>query len=251
MLQNLEKPYSVYNKSLFNLIHQPDIQTFIQINLDSQQFRGYIQETEKTSTLRLFKGEEYQALPLSEQLIPEGSFYLSESSSNSINLLPKALQLGDISGITGQIAGFIENPYQSDITWAWKSYKRSKTEVVEQLLQDLATYYPQAIEITLPDGSNILELQRLTEVFVTEDSDERTLLTHPDGQIEIKKVGGELRILSGVKQYPEEKMSHSCYSASSELSGQLLSPISEGFMWTNIFFSYSSQEIAFCYSLDN
>lgn len=158
------------------------------------------------------------------------------------------LTLGELTLISGDEQAFLENPFQTDLNWVWKGNEQDFESLTSTILLILAEKYPTSVVTDLPDGSSILEIQRITDIFITDSSDTNSLYTYPGGQLYIERKGNEMIVLHNADEFPSEMIDNNCLVEQPVLAGYSMPVDNVDSLWTKQLFSYSSQEIALCFS---
>lgn len=246
--QNPLFPEQVYSKQAYSLTSGQEYKAFSYFNGEQSKFFGITQKNQDLVTHRLVRGEIDTFAPLASLSIPDSPYYLVKTGEIEHIDLPKPFERGAITGITGTLANFIENPFQEEIEWIWEG-AGSLDDVKEMILVYLSQEYPQAIETELPDGSSIFELQEVKDAFITSEEMTTTVLTYPKGQFVLEHISDyRVRVTRTEQELETEELRHSCVQQDALLYGQVLSPESGDELGKNIFFSYSSQEIVLCFN---
>lgn len=212
-----------------------------------------------------FMSEPKQGIPILESRMMEDSIFSlhvnSHGEGNPSPLLPsfqkqtesvvevtQLLRQGQFDLYEGQIENFFENPYQEDLIWRWRGSVKNRDNIKEAILTDLSRFFPQSVEKELPDGSTILELQQLREVFEPVQTEEAmaSVFTYPLGQLVLANEGDDITLSKGDIPKTIESVENSCVLPDFFSFGHVKTEALPLDLWKSAFFSYNQHNLVIC-----
>jgi len=166
-----------------------------------------------------------------------------------------ALVPGTLTVFSGTLQQLLDYPYASFVQWTWEGDSDQAQRFQKQVLKDISSLYPVAVQRPLPDESFIFELKRDSSPFYSEMKDStsnvKALITYQDGQITVRDDGKE-SVFSHVETDPEPgRRSFSCLLPSALGYGSVDGDFLEDVLWKKLGFSWNQQEIILCFSVDH